>query len=136
MFETSKNCINNIQFLGLDKVLQKQALYMKAPTIHAFHPDGAMAQHSTVFRSECRYSFIHWSIRRRCAKPHGVNHRPVTAVKRVPSRASPCGICGTPELHIAPVSIIAPNLRTCHRQYVTLINSVVKLHSCTLLSLK
>jgi hypothetical protein len=32
MLETSKNCINNIQSLGLDKVLQKQALYMKAPT--------------------------------------------------------------------------------------------------------
>jgi hypothetical protein len=75
---------------------------------------------STVFRSECCFPFIQWTIRRRCAKPHGVSHRPVTALKRVPSRASPCGICGTPELYIAPVSIIAPNLRTCQRQYVTL----------------
>jgi len=82
---------------------------------------------STLFHSECRYSFIYWTIRRRCAKPHGVSHRPVTAVKRVPSRASPCVICGTPELYIAPVIIIAPILRTCHRQWVTLsINSVVK----------
>ena len=78
-------------------------------------------------RDALPYSFIQWTIRRRCAKPQGVSHRPVTVVKRVPSRANPCGICGTPELYIAPVSIIAPNLRTCHRQYVTLsVNSVVK----------
>jgi hypothetical protein len=51
----------------------------------------------------------------------------VSAVKRVPSRASPCGICGTPELYSAPASTTPPNLLTCHRQYVTLtINSVVK----------
>lgn len=78
-----------------------------------FGSDGAMAQHSTVFRSECRYSSNQWTIRRRCAKPHEVSHQPVTAV---PSRTNPCGICGTPELYIAPVSITAPNLRTCHRQ--------------------
>ena len=82
---------------------------------------------SPLFHSECRYSFFQRTIRRRCAKPHGVSHRTVTAVKRVPSRTSPRGICGTPELYIAPVTIIAPNPRARHRQCVTLsINSVVK----------